>query len=290
MTRARLLALACAIAFAAAPAHAGAWTKGFGQHFVRLSVEYFQAGSYQDSRDDAAFGGATGYNAISTVLYGEVGVSPWHPLQLSASIPVTAGTLEFEVADAMEEGSPGRATTLRFGDARLGVQSPVWDLGFQLALAAELKVPLYANDDVGKEYPNYLDVFPLPGDGQLDLTTGLLAGWAPWSFLFFEAALGWMQRTEAFIGYTSTARFGDGVAGRGKVGFIWGPLIGMLEADGFYALEQTPFTRQWLRVAPTVMWTLWEGLAVDVRLAGDVLALNAPQGWAAGVGLSWRMQ
>jgi hypothetical protein len=278
------IAVLAACALAAPEAHAGAWTRGFGEHYLRVGFEHYQASRYEDAQGPAR--GGTEYVARGLHLYGEVGVLPAHPLQLSVSLPVAAGTLEFPVERAVD-GAPGRASTVRAGDLRAAVQTAVLSGDLQLAVALELKLPLYANDGVGGDHPGYEDVFPLPGDGQIDLAPWLLAG-RSLGPAFVEAAVGWVWRTEAFLGYTTDARFSDGFAWRAKGGVGFGPLLGLLELDGMVAAPLNEHTREWIRLAPQVALTLWEGLALDLRGGIDLWSRNAPQGFAVGAGLSWR--
>ena len=47
-------------------------------------------------------------------------------------------------------------------------------------------------------------------------------------------------------------------------------------------------SREAVTVGPSVGVTLWKGLAIEARIAGEVVAKNAPRGIAAGIGVSWR--
>ena len=61
-----------------------------------------------------------------------------------------------------------RATTARAGDLRGAVQVALHPKA-PLALAVDVKVPAYANGKVGQEFMALAEVFPKPGDGQVDV-------------------------------------------------------------------------------------------------------------------------
>ena len=48
-------------------------------------------------------------------------------------------------------------------------------------------------------------------------------------------------------------------------------------------------TREAVAIGPSVGVTIWKGLAIEARLAGELVANNAPRGISAGLGVSWRM-
>ncbi len=281
--------LLAALAVGLAPARdaaAGAWTKGFGGHYVKLSADFYRATGYVDpstgeETDFSFFGQQYG-------LYGELGVFPPHPIQLSVQLPLSVGTTWFEVPGLGEQGT-GHATTTRLGDLRAALQVAILHRAFQLAVAAELKLPLYANDSVGEEYGAYRIVFPLVGDGQVDLTGWVfLGGGLPGIPVWIEGGVGYRHRSERFVGWDTDLVFVDGIPFRATVGLDVHPLIVMAQLDGIRNLRDDEVTRQNLALGPAVMVTVWNGLAIEARFQGDLWARNVAQGFGFGVGVSWR--
>jgi hypothetical protein len=265
-------------------AHAGAWTRELGSHYARIGQDVYGALSWE-----APVGGATtalGYQAHTTSLYAEVGLTPRWPLQAFVTLPVLYSDLQFTTSDAAE-GSFGRATSLQPGDLRAGLQTALYRKSVQLALGVEFKVPLYRNDDVGAAQGLWKSVFPLPGDGQLDVTPQLRLGWSGGP-AFGELLVGYRFRTEAFLHFDTPATFVDGVAFNLKGGVTFGQVLVMAEVDGLINVADDPYSREYVSLGPSVMVTVWKGLAVEARLSGEAWVDNAAQGMTGGIGLSWR--
>jgi hypothetical protein len=265
-------------------AHAGAWTRELGSHYVRAGYDVYGALSW-----NAPVGGATtalGYQAHTASVYAEVGLTPVWPLQLYTTLPLLYSDLQFTTPDAAE-GSAGRATSLQPGDLRVGLQTSLYRKSVQLALGVELKVPLYRNDDIGAAQGLWKSVFPLPGEGQLDVTPQLRLGWSGGK-AFGELMVGYRFRTEAFLHFDTPATLVDGVPMNLKGGVTFGRVLVMAELDALVNVSRDPYTREFVSVGPALMVTVWEGLAVEARMSGELWVDNAAQGMTGGLGLSWR--
>ncbi len=274
---------------APASASAGAWTKSLGEYYTKVGADYYVAARYVDPTTGEELEGL-GFFGQQYSLYAEVGLLPMWPLQVSAQLPLTIGTTSFEDETNFEEGERGRATGTRLGDLRVSVQTSILREGFQLAPAFELKLPLYANGRVGREFGIWKEAFPLPGDGQVDLTGWLLLGGAlPGTPIFMQGGAGYRHRTEAFIGWDTDLAFVDGLPFTFTMGVGGGPFLGMLQVDGIKNFVEDDVTRQYLTVGGAVFITVFKGLAIEARVAGDVWADNAAQGISFGAGISWRM-
>ncbi|MEQ1506083.1 MAG: hypothetical protein ABMB14_27875, partial [Myxococcota bacterium] len=116
---------------------------------------------------------------------------------------------------------------------------------------------------------------------------------------FAEAGVGWVHRTEWFVGWPDPVvddngritpiAFGDGLALRVKGGWRLGrvtPIIGLDARIG--AAADDPFTRQSVTADGAAVIDLGGGFAVEPRVAGELWARNTSQGLGAGLGLSYR--
>lgn len=271
------------------PASAGAWTKSWGEYYTKLGADYYKAVRYVDPTTGEELEGLDFFGQQYS-LYAEFGLLPWWPLQVSAQLPLTVGTLTFEDETNFAEGDQGRATSTRLGDLRVTLQTSILRNGFQLAPAFELKLPLYANGRVGSAFGTWKEAFPLPGDGQVDLTGWLLLGGPlPGTPIFIQGGAGYRHRTEAFVGWEPDLQFVDGLPFTFTLGVGGGPFLGMLQVDGVKNFVEDDVTKQYLSVGGAVFVTVHKGLAIEGRVAGDVWADNTAQGVSFGVGISWRM-
>jgi len=288
-----LPALLIAASLLPLPALAGPWTKEFTQHYVKLGADLFYTTDYADSRIATNDGGAAGveqFVGTAVNLYGEVGVFPLWPIQLTVSLPFTIGTTTFKDSALIGDGGTGKATGVRAGDLRVALQTSILRKGFQLAPSIEVKVPLYSNDRVGSGLGPYRQWVPIPGDGQIDITPMMLFGGSFPSKvpLWLEAGVGYRFRTEAFVNWGTDAVFVDGVPFYAAVGLAPGRAWVVLRVDGIKNIKEDEISREAVTVGPSVGVTVWKGLAIEARLAGDVVAKNAPRGISAGIGVSWR--
>jgi len=266
---------------------AGPWTRELWSYYAKVGADFYSATGYVDPETGERKGGE--YFGQQYGAYGEVGVSPGWPVQVSLLIPVSMGTATFR--DEFRFGnSEGHATTTRLGDGRLAVQTSILRAPAPLAIGAELKLPLYSNGDVGEEFgQEYVVHFPFPGDGQIDLTGWLLSGSSvPGAPMWFEWGIGYRHRTEEFIGWNPDATLVDSVVYRALVGGALGPVLLMGLLDGNANLEKDRFSREALSAGPTILWTFWRGLALEGRLAWELEARNQSKGFGFGFGLSYR--
>lgn len=279
--RGALLALGLLLPSAAS---AGAWTRDAGHYYTKAGADGFWALSWQQSgvnaRDEDRFLGQL-YSA-----YAEVGLSEGHPVQVGATLPVSVGTLWFV---RREDGNRavGRATVHRFGDLRLRPQVALHP-DKPIAFALEAKIPLYAVDSVCDQDPTFKELCPRPGDGQIDLTPMLLFGAGFGSKGFAEFGVGYLHRTEWYLGWDSPFAFQDSVVLNAGGGVWTGPLLSMLKVDGNFAPKNDQTSQQALRTGPAFLLDVADGVAIEARAQADLWAVNAPRGLGFGVGLSAR--
>lgn len=265
--------------------HAGAWTRSLGSYYAKAGVDLYMATTYQAA--DVVSTDEQGFLGYQLGVYGEVGLLKSHPLQLSVQAPWATSTLfqREKVGDLRP-----RATTRRLGDLRLTAQTSLLPDGGPLSAAVEVKIPMYANDSVGSRYGGYEELFPLAGEGQVDVTGWVLGGASFGGPFWGEAAIGYQHRTEAFIGwhnepdllFLDRMRFGLGL------GLTKGPLVAILRVDGQKALGTDEVTAENLSVGPVALFDVAEGIALEGRFSADVWANNATQGFGVGTGVSIR--
>jgi hypothetical protein len=260
---------------------AGPWTRHDGEYYARIGADGYVPRVYVNPLTGAPVDTDRRYLGVQLGVYGEVGLLKKWPLQLTAAAPATVGTLTFETAAGM-----GRATTYRFGDARIALQTAL-HREWPLALAIESKLPLYANDRVGREQGIYQEQFPKPGDGQIDLSAFLLAGGAKdrwWG----ELAVGWVHRTEAFVGWDVDLRFVDGIAFGGTFGAHVGDAYLMIKTDGRWNPVDDDVSREWLAVGPSVLYDISDAIGLEARFSYEPTSAQAARGYGFGIGVSHR--
>lgn len=276
---------------APASAAAGAWSREGGSVYAKVEAGAYVAGNYIDPRTEEPVTGRFVGQRYS--LYAEVGLLPWHPVQLSLSLPLlTVGTLWFGDERRFGPDAEAKATTARAGDLEVALQASLLPakLPLKLSASAGVKVPMYANDRVGEDFGAWQAAFPLPGDGQVDVTGLLLAGGAvpgkvaPW----FEGGVGYRHRTEAFVDYTTTRSFVDGIPFSVVVGLKLPRGYLLARADGLFNLEEDDDTREGLVAAVQGAVELGRGFALEGRFAGEPWVRGASQGISFGLGLSWQ--
>ena len=274
-------------ALLAASAHGGAWTKEVGEVYVKAGADAYGALSFVAPGGTEASEGSR-YFGQQYSVYGETGVLPVHPVQVSVSAPLVVGTHTATAFDAMGPLRL-RATTARLGDLRAAVQVALHD-EIPIAAAVEAKVPLYANGSVGADIPNYQELFPKPGDGQLDLTGWLFAGGSLAKATFLEGGVGYQHRTEAFVGWDTDITFADSVRFVAKGGRTFGPVLPIVGVEGTVSLGGADdlYTRQFLVASASALIDIAEGLALEPRFGAELWARSASQGLGGGLGVSWR--
>lgn len=278
-----------------ATAQAGAWTKGFGEVYAKVDAGAYVALRYVDPRTGESIDAS--YVGQRYGLYAEAGLLPWHPLQLSLSVPfATIGTTTF--GDERLFGPEGKATATSGwpGDLQIGLQTALVPSGspLQLAAAFDLKVPMYGNDAVGSSYGPWKDVFPLPGDGQVDVGGRLIAGGSlpvpgpvtPW----LEGGIGYLHRSEAYVGYTTDRVLVDGMPAFFAFGLGSGRGFVLVRLDAHINVERDDDTREGLVAALQGGVSLGKGFSVEGRIAGEPWVRGASQGLSFGLGLSWKGQ
>jgi hypothetical protein len=271
------------LAIFAASASAGAWTRGFGDYYAHIGADYYVPRVYVDPLTGRAVETNRRYLGQQYGFYGELGVSKGWKAQVGLVVPFSIGSLTFEAPGGM-----GRATTWRAGDARIFGQVAV-ARKLPIAAIVEVKVPLYANDDVGKNQGVYQPDFPKPGDGQVDTGVWLTAGAGiPKTALWAEGALGWVHRSEWFVGWDTDVSFTDGIGLNGTFGGKAGKLIAMVKIDGRVNPVDDDLTREWIAVGPAVLYDIHPKLSLEARVSYDVWAAHAASGVGFGLALSSR--
>lgn len=270
---------------------AGPWTRTAGSHYVKGSADYYNTTKYVLPEEDPALGatgdfGTTGFFGHQYSLYGEVGLSKKHPVQISARAPLTISYVDFEDENAIRRVT-GTAYTVRLGDLEVMPQVAL-SKKHPIAAALAVKAPLYGVDSICADSV-YKDFCGRPGDAQVDLTPWILAGG---SFAqgkgWVEGQVGYRHRTEWFRNWTTDRKFVDSVVFGGTLGGQFGSTIGMIRVDGNKNFKRDAFTLESVRVGPQAMFTVWEGLAIEARAAWDVWAMNTSIGFGFGAGISWR--
>lgn len=272
------------IALLAAQAHAGAWTKEAGQLYAKAGADVYNAFRFvapgaQEPTDANYFGQQYG-------VYAEAGVLPPWRAQLAVALPVVSGTVRTTVEDAFGTFDL-RTTTTRTGDLRVAAQVALHPEA-PVALSVDAKVPTYANGEVGGDYPNFQVLFPKPGDGQVDLGAMLFAGAALGGGAFGEAGVGYVHRTEAFVGWDTALKLTDGVRFSAKGGRSFGKFLPVIGVDGVISPDPSPVTKSFVSVSASALIDVADGVAIEPRVAGEVWARNASQGLGGGLGVSYR--
>lgn len=265
-------------------AEAGAWTRTLGSYYAKTGLDLYAASRYQA----ADFVADEGQRFLGWQLgvYGEFGLLKAHPVQVAVQLPFASSTLYLQ--EPVGQIRP-RATTRRLGDLRLTAQTSVLPDGGPLSAAVEVKIPLYSNRSVGRAYAGFEELFPLAGEGQVDVTGWLLGGASfggPW---WGEVAVGYQHRTEAFVAWRPGIEFSDRLRYGGGLGLTSGKLIAILRVDGQKSLAADDgITAENLAVGPVALFDVAEGVAIEGRLSVDVWAKNATQGIGLGTGVSIR--
>jgi len=270
------VALVIALVVTVTTAEAGPWTQNQGRFYLKVDQGFFVANSYVDASGQVIRG--TEYLGATTSLYAEVGI--WKGLHLMTYLPYTFARNTFE--------DGGRFLNAGVGDAQLGVQySPPIRMASKTALRVEFKVPLY--DVAGIEGP-LAPQFPAFGDGQLDVTFWLSAGYSlPRRPLYFLAEVGYRHRTEVFVGQGDTRRFGDGLVWLSQVGYTIKKRVGVsLTFAGVVPFREDAWTKGYLTLGSGLYVLLGRGLAVEARFDPILWARNSSLGFGFGFGLSYK--
>jgi hypothetical protein len=267
-------------------AEAGAWTKEFGAYYAKIGADFYKPAAYVDpatgeATSDSFFG--QNYN-----LYIEAGVFPLWPIQVSVLLPVSVGTVTFSDPKTFGDET-ARAVTTRLGDLRFGVQAAILKKTVQLAVGLQVKVPLYSNGRVGSEFPTYAEVFPLPGDGQIDVNPQVhVGGGLPGVPMWMTLGVGYLHRSSAFLGWEPDLDFVDSLSFTYTFGGNAGPVLIMFNLDGNKNFVADDVTREGVAAGPSVAVNVWRGLSISARLQGEVWSRNAGQGVSFGLGVSYQ--
>lgn len=268
----------------AAAAFGGAWTKEAGEAYLKAGGDVWSALRYVAPGETEPSEGS--YFGQQYGLYGEIGVIPDRKAQLSLSLPLVLGTHHAVYDDAFGSVEV-RASTIRAGDLRLAAQIALHPR-LPLALSVDLKIPGYANGGIGDDHPVYRNLFPKPGDGQVDVGAMAYVGATSFSGGFAELGVGFVHRTEAFVGWEPGLGFSDGLRFTAKAGHALGRVLPILSTEGTLSPAPTRYTRSFVSVALSASIDVGSGLAIEPRLAGEVWARRTSRGIGGGIGLSYR--
>lgn len=268
------------------PAHAGAWTKEVGELYAKAGADVYSAFSFVAPGESQLEAEPGGYLGQQYSLYAEAGVLPGYKGQISVALPLVVGTHSTEVSDPLGT-IPLRATTARTGDLRVAAQVALHPK-LPISAAISVKIPTYANGKVGADYPTYAELFPKPGDGQVDLAGWVYGGFAPFKKGFAELGAGYVHRTESFVGWDTAIGFVDGVGFTGKIGRSFGRVLPILGVDAQLNVAKSQWSRQYVSVGASALIDVVHGVAVEPRLAVEPWAKNASQGIGGGLGVSVR--
>jgi hypothetical protein len=162
----------------------------------------------------------------------------------------------------------------------------------QLSVGADVKIPLYRNDNVGKKFNTYQGFFPKPGDDQIDVTGWVFVGGGlPHTKAWIEGGVGYRHRSSQFMGWTppiSGVTLVDGLPFTATFGATAGRFIGMVKVDGIVNVKTDLYTREGVAVGPALMVDVAKGFAVEARFADEVWVAQASRGVSFGAGVSWR--
>jgi len=257
-------------------AEAGPWTQDQGRFYLKMDQGFFVAKSYVDASGAVIKG--TEYLGVTTSLYAEVGV--WKGLHLMTYLPYSFARNTFR--------DGGRFLNVGGGDANFAVQySPPFKMSAKTAVKVDFKVPFY--DVAGIRGPLAAQ-FPAFGDGQLDVTFWLSAGYAlPRIPLYFVAEVGYRHRTEVFVGHGDARRFGDGLVWLAQVGYIIRNRVGLgLNFGGLVPFREDAWTKGYISLGTALFVRLWRGLSAEARFDPILWARNSSMGFGFGFGLSYK--
>ncbi len=269
-------ALLLGLLVAAPGAQAGPWSRSQGKFYLKLEQGFFVANSYVDASGRVVKG--TEYLGATTSLYAEVGI--WKELHLMTYLPYSIARNTFN--------DGGSFLNFGGGDAIFGVQyTPPIPMAAKTAVRVEFKVPFY--DVAGIEGP-LATQFPAFGDGQLDVTFWLSAGYAlRRTPLYFVAEVGYRHRTELFVGDGDTRKFGDGFVWQAQVGYtIKKRVLVSLNFGGLLPFKQDAWTKGYATLGPSLHIPIWKGLAAEARFDPIIWARNSSMGFGFGFGMSYR--
>jgi hypothetical protein len=209
-----IAALAFACFVAPRDADAGAWVRPFGSIYLKGGLSWYSGAPVAGS---AGVEG-TEFDSATYDLYAELGLPL--ELQLIAHVPYVIATNQTPIG--------ARFINHTLGDLRFELDRAIFQAPFPLAVGVEAKIPGY--DPIREQnLPAEMSAFssgsfPDVGDGNIDITPKLLAGWWwPEASAWFSAEVGWRARLRGHA---------DGVAGSGGAGVF---VIGQTLALGVHA-------------------------------------------------------
>ena len=274
-------------------AQAGAWTRELGSYYAKVGADLYTAPNYSSPATqlpgtDASAAGP--YFGQQYGAYAEIGLlkAKFWRAQVALQTPIAVGHTTFRQESSFG-ALAGHATVVRLGDVRITPQVAVAKK-LPLAVGLEAKIPGYKNDSVCVDNP-YRVYCPRPGEGQVDLTPYGAAGTPFADHGFVEGRLGWRFRTDIVVGSEGPAfPLGDGPIWGANLGWSFGPLLALAQADGVSVLGNDELTPQSVRAGPAVLLTVDKksGLALEARFSADVWAKATSQGYGGGLGVSIR--
>jgi len=246
---------------------------------VYIPSEYVQRGRSATVSEDR-------FTGSLYTLYGEVGLSPAHPIQVVFSVPFARYRVDFEREDAFRTAA-GSVTTNRFQDLRIMPQVALHP-NAPVAVGLEVKQPLYQNNRVCADYPLFREVCAIPGDGQTDITPWLFAGGSTKDAPFWaELGVGYLHRTENFYKWKTDLEFVDGFTWQTNLGVNLGDSLWMLKTRGVKNIQKDKVTNEFASVAPGALFMFLDHVGLDLHVSWEVWANNQSRGVTYGGGVSW---
>jgi hypothetical protein len=277
------LAFTCAGLAHPSRASAGPWTREPGRWYVKLGQSVFVADGFRDASGE--FSDETRYLGLDSSIYAELGVL--ERLHAQLYLPFKIGNSRFDddselrLAVPCEGGRIVRQTMRRTpGDALFGLQWTSPWLRTPHAARLEAKLPLY---DVGEPRGACADLFPQPGDGQVDVTLWLSVGDSLRDLpLYLFGELGHRFRTEAYPATDSGQRYGDTFVAFGQLGWELseGTFL-MLNVQLAQPYTDDHVTKGSLALGPALYLPVGRGFALEAGLELTPLAHNSSQGSAS---------
>ncbi len=267
-------------------ASAGPWTRAGDSHYAKVGADWYVPATFEQVGRGGGLASQDTYFGHLYSFYAEQGLDTSVPSQVSLKLPLSVGHVGFARKDSGQTAQ-GTATTTRMGDAVLRVQAGL--AGEKpLAVAVDTKIPLYRNDGICRAYPQFADVCARPGDGQVDFTGWALGGASVGKNGWAELGVGYLHRTEWYLGWDTPMKWGDSAVLDSVLGVKLGPALVMAKVNGNFVLSDPDQTPQALRAGPTVLFDLAPGLALEARAETELWADHTSKGIVFGVGLSHR--
>jgi len=266
-------------------ADAGPWTRELGSFYVQGGGDVYVPSEYVE-RGKSVTVSEDEFTGHLYTLYGEVGVSPKHPVQVVFSVPFARYRVDFEREDPFKTAE-GFVTTNRFQDLRIMPQVALHKSA-PIAVGVEFKQPLYSNRSICKKYNTFQEICAIPGHGQNDITPWFLLGGSAKNAPFWgEIGVGYLYRTENFHKWNPKIELSDGFTWQTTTGANLGKSFWMIKTKGVKNFKSDKVTNEYASIAPGALFTAWDHVGLDLHVGWEVWANNQSRGVTYGAGVSW---